>query len=239
MILRRENFQRVYDLTERVLAHIGIEPASTLSAAQVRREHALRSVRALGIAQARWIADYFRSATRFSDDELQPLVDAGNLIRVAVNGWDDCAYVHHDHAGLLARAQQGRLRATHSTLLSPFDPVVWDRARASAMFGFEYTLECYTPGPKRRYGYFVLPILRRGRLVGRLDAKAHRADGTFEIKKLFLEPETTVDESLTNDIAAAIQRCADWHETPRVIVRRSDPPGFAKRLREALATRGR
>jgi len=234
MILRRENFQRVYDLTERVLARIGIDAVANVSAPQVRREHAVRSVRALGVAQARWIADYFRSAKRFTDAELQPLVDTGELIRVEVKAWDQCAYVHREHAALLDRARRGLLRASHSTLLSPFDPVVWDRARASAMFGFDYTLECYTPGPKRRYGYFVLPILRRGRLVGRLDAKAHRADGTFEVRKIFLETGTGVDDSLTSDIAGAIQRCADWHETPRVVVRRSDPPGFAKMLREAL-----
>ena len=234
MIDRRENFQRVYDLTERVLARIGVEPGGDWNEAEVRREHALRSMRALGIAQARWIADYFRSARRFTDAELQPLVDAQALIRVAVKGWEQCAYVHHEHAALLDRARRGRLSALHTTLLSPFDPVVWDRARARVMFGFDYTLECYTPGPKRRYGYFVLPILQRGRLVGRLDAKAHRAEGTFEIKKVFLEAQTKIDDSLTSDIAGAIQRCADWHETPRVIVRRSDPPGFAKLLRQAL-----
>ena len=76
---------------------------------------------------------------------------------------------------------------SHATLLSPFDPVVWDRERASELFGFDYTLECYTPEPKRRYGYFVLPILVGNRLVGRLDAKAHRREGVFEVKALYLE----------------------------------------------------
>ena len=142
--------------------------------------------------------------------------------------------MHRDNAGLLERAQRGRLQATHTTLLSPFDPVVWDRARASAMFGFDYTLECYTPAPKRRYGYFVLPILRRGRLVGRLDAKAHRVDGTFEVKKIFLEPSVKMDDTLVADIAAAIQASADWHETPRVVIRRSDPKDLVKPLRQAL-----
>jgi uncharacterized protein YcaQ len=123
-------------------------------------------------------------------------------------------------------------------LLSPFDPVVWDRARASAMFDFDYTLECYTPAPKRRYGYFVLPILRRGRLVGRLDAKAHRADGMFEVKALYLEPETKIGDDLVADLAAAIQACANWHQTPRVVVRRADPNALVKLLRTALAAGG-
>src|SRR3546814_3108356 len=99
-------------------------------------------------------------------------------------------YVHRDHAEALGKALAGRLRATHTTLLSPFDPLVWDRARALAMFDFEYTIECYTPAPKRRYGYFVLPILHRGRLIGRLDAQAHRDIGQFEVKALFLEPRS-------------------------------------------------
>jgi uncharacterized protein YcaQ len=234
MIARRENFQRVYDLTERVVERLGLQMVEPLDANEIRREHALRAVRALGIAQARWIADYFRSGRRYSDADLQSCVDTGELRRVAVKGWDVSGYVHRDHAGLLDRAQRGRLRATHTALLSPFDPVVWDRARASAMFGFDYTLECYTPAPKRRYGYFVLPILRRGRLVGRLDAKAHRVDGMFEVKKIFLEPEAKIDHALVNDMSVAIQASADWHEAPRVVVRRSDPKGLAGPLREAL-----
>jgi hypothetical protein len=238
MIARRENFQRVYDLTERVVERLGLQRVEPLSAVEIRREHALRAVRALGITQARWIADYFRSGRKHTDADLQRYVDSGELLRVAVSGWEASGYVYRDHAGLLGRAQLGRLRATHTALLSPFDPVVWDRARASAMFGFDYTLECYTPAPKRRYGYFVLPILRRGRLAGRLDAKAHRVDGTFEIKKIFLEPATKVDDALAVDMAAAIQASADWHATPRVVVRRSDPKELAARLREALQAGG-
>ena len=237
MIVRRENFQRVYDLTERVVERFGLQSVAPLSVADIGREHVLRGVRALGIAQARWIADYFRSGRKHKDADLQGYVDRGELLRIEVKGWDDCGYVHRDHADLLERARRGGLRATHTTLLSPFDPVVWDRARASALFGFDYTLECYTPGPKRRYGYFVLPILRRGHLVGRLDAKAHRADGTFEVKKIFLEPATKVDDALIADIAAAIQASADWHEAPHVLIRRSDPKTLVGPLRETLARR--
>jgi hypothetical protein len=237
MIARRENFQRVYDLTERVVERLGLQSVEPLDASQIRREHVLRAVRALGITQAGWIADYFRSGRKHKDSDLQRYVDSGDLLRVVVRGWDASGYVHRDHIGLLERAQRGRLRATHTTLLSPFDPVVWDRTRASAMFGFDYTLECYTPAPKRRYGYFVLPILRRGRLVGRLDAKAHRVDGTFEVKKIFLEPDVNVDGALVADVAEAIQASADWHETPRVVIRRGDPKGLARGLREALQAR--
>jgi hypothetical protein len=235
MIARRENFQRVYDLTQRVLAKARVDVAA-LAPVDAARESVLASVRALGLAQARWIADYFRTAgKKHKDADLQPFVDSGELIRVDVRGWDAPGYVHLDHQPLLKRAQRSALRATHTTLLSPFDPVVWDRSRASALFDFDYTLECYTPGPKRRYGYFVLPILSRGRLIGRLDAKAHRGDGMFEVKALYLESGVDGDDVLIADVAQTIQASANWHGTPRVVVRKCDPPMFAKGLRKALA----
>ncbi len=233
MIARRENFQRVYDLRERVLAKAHMEIAK-MSALDAQREFALGGVRALGIAQARWVADYFRSGRKHKDADLEKYTESGELICVAVKGWEVPGYVHRDHLPLLQRAQRSGLRADYTTLLSPFDPVVWDRARASVLFGFDYTIECYTPGHKRRYGYFVLPILHCGRLIGRLDAKAHRADGLFEIKSLYLEPDTKVTPKLTSDVAKAIDACAQWHATPRVSVRKTDPPEFAKSLRLAL-----
>jgi uncharacterized protein YcaQ len=102
-------------------------------------------------------------------------------------------------------------------------------ARAAA-FGFDYRLECYTPEPKRRYGYFVLPILRRGALVGRLDAKAHRKEGVFEVKSVHLEHGVGVcDEQLSN-VAAAIRECAAWHNTPEVLVRQTGQASVAMRL---------
>jgi len=116
-----------------------------------------------------------------------------------------------------------------TTVLSPFDPVVWDRKRAAAMFGFDYTIECYTPAPKRKYGYFVLPLLSRGRLVGRIDAKAHRAQGVFEVKALYLEPDTRISDRLLNDLRIALRRCAIWHGTPDLRIGRA-PKGVARAL---------
>ncbi|MEH6417590.1 winged helix-turn-helix domain-containing protein [Pseudomonas sp. CGJS7] len=236
MVARRENFHRVYDLSERV-AGVAVPgwDATLIDADTVRRETVLKSVRALGITQARWIADYFRTKPRWRDADLDAYVDRGELLRVAVKGWDAPGYVHPDHAAALSQAAAGRLRATHATLLSPFDPLVWDRERASEFFGFDYTLECYTPEPKRRYGYFVLPILARGRLVGRLDAKAHRAQGEFEIKALHLEEGVAPDEALAAEIAQAIDDCARWHQTPTVKIGRCRPAAFAKPLKAALA----
>jgi uncharacterized protein YcaQ len=235
MIARRDAFQRVYDVTERVLAKAALSvDAPRLDEAELRREFVLGAVRALGIAQARWVADYFRTGRRLKDGDLQPFLDTGELMRVDVGGWEAPGYVHGEHLPLLRRAQRSALRATHTALLSPFDPVVWDRERASALFGFDYRIECYLPAHKRKHGYFVLPILRCGKLIGRLDAKAHRGDGTFEIKSIRLEADVRPDVAMIDDVAAAIHACAQWHETPRVVVRRGDPPQFARQLRAAM-----
>jgi hypothetical protein len=237
MVARRENFQRVYDLAANVLARLDppFDPAlAALSAEALRRRFITDSVRALGVTPADWIADYFRLRPKVTDRELAPLLASGELLVVAVQGWSTPGYVHRDHAGALERAQAGRLRATHTTLLSPFDPLVWDRARALAMFDFEYSLECYTPAAKRRYGYFVLPILHRGRLIGRLDAKAHRADGVFEIKALFLEAGVEPDERLITELARAIRDAAHWHGTGDVRLVRTRPASLARPLRMAL-----
>lgn len=236
MITRRENFQRVYDLSERVVAKAAPfgTPTGIADERAMRRAFQLGAVRALGITQARWVNDYFRAGGKLKDAAFDPLVASGDLRRVDVDGWSNPGYVHRDNHDALKRALDNRLRATHTTVLSPFDPVVWDRERASTMFGFEYRIECYTPAPKRTYGYFVLPILHRGRLVGRLDAKAHRTNGVFEVKALFLEEGVEPTADLAAAIARAIRQCADWHSTPDIAVLRCDPKAFGRLLRAAL-----
>jgi hypothetical protein len=102
------------------------------------------------------------------------------------------------------------------------------------MFDFDYRIECYVPAPKRRYGYYVLPILHRGRLAGRLDAKAHRAEGVFEVKSLYLEEGVEPDSRLVADLAMTITRTARWHETPQVRLERCRPTALAPLLRAAL-----
>ncbi len=237
MIARRENFQRVYDIAERVIATAAAHaaPRPVDDPAAMRRSFVLGAVHALGITRARWINDYFRTRGRLKDADLDAHVDAGELVRVEVEGWPTPGYVHAANAALLDGARGGRLRATRNVLLSPFDPLVWDRERAADFFGFDYRIECYTPAPRRRYGYFVLPILCRGRLVGRLDAKAHRGDGVFEVKALFLQEGQRPDAVLARAVAAAIDECAQWHATPRIRIGRCEPSGFRRELVAALA----
>ncbi len=230
MIARRQNFQRVYDLAERV--HPDWDDARMPPLAEVCRTFALRTVKALGLARAAWIPDYHR--TRRPHVHPARLADEGLLLRARVTGWDDPVYIHPDHLQLAQQAASGTLTPTLSTLLSPFDPAVWDRRRALDLFDFDYRLECYTPAAKRRYGYFTLPLLRRGALVGRVDAKAHRRQGVFELKAVFFEPGLRVSDALLRDVAGALLRCARWHGCPQVVVNRTEPEALAGRLAALL-----
>jgi uncharacterized protein YcaQ len=236
MITRRENFHRVYDLRERVLAKAlpDWEDALAPKEQEVRRALALKAVRALGVASARWVPDYFRTPKKGVARLLEELADEGELVHAGIEGLDEPAYIHPDNAGPAEKILSGGLRSSVTTLLSPFDPVVWDRARALELFDFEYKIEVYTPAARRRYGYYSLPILHNGALVGRLDAKAHRKQGTFEIKAIHLEPDTPVNHDLVSGLADALRDCAGWHKTPEVLVRWSDPSELTKTLRLAL-----
>jgi uncharacterized protein len=191
-------------------------------------------VRALGVTSARWVADYVRTSQRDTAALPAALAAEGALAEVHVEGWQQPGYIHPENLPLAASAAAGTLAPELTSLLSPFDPLVWDRARALAMFGFDYRIECYTPAPKRRYGYFTLPILRRGQLIGRLDPKAHRKEGLFEIKALHLEPGIRVTSELVDDIAGALREFADWHATPTVELRLSDPPKLAALVQRAV-----
>ncbi len=234
MIARRHNFQRVYDLAERVLP--GWDDSRLPGMDETRRELALKTVRALGLARAAWVADYYR--TRPPRPDLEALAGEGMLLRARVQGWKDTVYIHHELADLAQAAADGTLAPTLTTILSPFDPVVWDRRRALDLFGFDYRLECYTPADKRRYGYFTLPILRRGALVGRIDAKAHRRGGIFELKNLVLEPGVRVSERFVRDVAGAVQRLANWHGCPLVQMQACEPAAFGAALRAEFDAQG-
>lgn len=232
MIARRENFQRVYDLSERVLASAksGAQPG----AEEAQREFAIKAICALGISTVKWVSDYFRTNTKQTARAMAALVDEGELIPIQVEGWKEQAFVSPSNRKLLTDTISGKIQMELTTLLSPFDPLIWDRQRARTVFNFEYRLECYTPESKRRYGYFTLPILHLGELIGRLDAKAHRKDEVFEIKFVSLEPGVKATDDLLVRLATVIQSFARWHKTPYVVVRKSEPLRLARQLSKAI-----
>jgi uncharacterized protein YcaQ len=233
MIARRHHFQRVYDLRERVLP--AWDDKQMPSPQDVQRTLMLKAVRALGVTTAPWVADYFRTRKQDTIPLVAQLAEEGALLTAHVEGWDSPVYIHPDHRETAEQAGENALRPQLTTLLSPFDPLVWDRERTRMLFGFDYTLECYTPAPKRRYGYFTLPILHRGGLIGRIDAKTHRQDAYFEIKAFYLEPGVRITDRLVTEVARVLRTCAAWHGTPEVVICRSDPPQVAALLQRAIA----
>lgn len=231
MVVRRENFQRVYGLREDVLP--GWHDTHAASEADADDFMVAKSIEALGVATGRWIADYYRLPVARTMRALDRLLEAGAVLETEIEGLGR-AFVHQSNAGLVRNAVKGRLEPTRTVLLSPFDPVVWHRLRASELFGFDYLIECYTPAEKRIYGYFTLPVLHRGRLVGRLDPKAHRSTGVFEVRALHLEPGFDPDDRFVTGLAETLTGFARWHGTPRVIVGRCDPPDLQEALIQAL-----
>ena len=228
MVATRHHFQRIYDLRERVLPNW--DDAQTPPVEAVHETFVLNTVKALGVTKAAWIADYFRLGKKVAQPVIDHLAKRGQLHTVQVEGWDVPGYFHPDHRDAIEAAAHGQIPVSRTTLLSPFDPIVWDRARAQDVFKFTYQIECYTPAPKRRYGYFTLPMLHRNRLIGRLDPKAHRKAGVFEVKALHLEPGVIVDDALVAEVKLALHACAAWHNTPQVVVREATEPGLAERL---------
>jgi uncharacterized protein len=228
MVARRDNFQRVYDLRERVLP--GWDDSKVPPLEQVHRQFVLNSVMALGVSKPEWIADYVRISKAHAGTALKTLAAQGVLKTVSVQGWDTPGYYHPANEHLLAAATDENPPMARTTLLSPFDPIVWHRARALDLFRFDYRIECYTPAAKRKYGYFTLPILHKNALIGRLDPKAHRREGIFEVKSLHVEPGVVLEDELVAEVRKALKECAAWHRTPQLVVRQTSAPGLARQL---------
>lgn len=224
MVVRRENFQRVYDLTERVLPDW--DDSTVLPTDEVFRILILKSIEALVIARREWVADYYRLPKRTVLTMLEDMVATGELNEIRVEGWMEPALYVKDNEPVLKAAKQGKLKATHTTLLSPFDPVMWDRERARQLFGFDFMIQAYTVAEKRQFGYFPLPLLHNGELIGRLDCKAHRKEKVFEVKGFYLETGVELTDDMADKIAGAISCCAAWHQAPQVVMGESVPTGL-------------
>jgi hypothetical protein len=214
MVVERRNFQRVYDLTARAMPEWNDE-LHLIHRDEAERQMLENSARSLGIFRPEWLADYYR----LRKISVKPLIakweEQGIAIPVEVEGLGEM-WVHSSLLSLLPAAEKNTLKATYSAVLSPFDPLVWDRKRAEVFFDFSYRLECYTPAEKRKHGYFVLPLLHRGALVGRMDAKMHRKQGELEIISLYLEEGVKPGKSLAEGLHGALTEFAAWQNAVRI-----------------------
>jgi uncharacterized protein YcaQ len=203
----RRNFERLYALPEQVLPagllHVEIPKADAV------RELVRRSSRALGIGTAKDIADYYRLANADTRAAIQELVDAGELRPVTVPGWRAAAFLHAE-----ARIPRS---ITAAALLSPFDPIVWERTRALTMFGFHYRIEIYTPAAQRTFGYYTLPVLVDEALVGRVDLKSDRQNGVLRVQSAW--HEAGAPAGMEERLAPLLCAAAEWQGLGGIEVR--------------------
>lgn len=196
----RRGFERIYDLPERVLPSNVIN-APTPREDEAQRELLRRSIRALGIASERCLRDYFRLSPQDAKARIPELVESGDLVPVTLEGWSGPVYL--DSQAKMPRRVEAR------ALVSPFDPIVWERTRTERLFDFRYRIEIYTPAEKREFGYYCLPFLLGENIVARVDLKADRAQGTLLVHSIHPEASVTPDD-IAPALGDELRLMADW-----------------------------
>jgi uncharacterized protein YcaQ len=219
---RTSGFERLYDVTERVIpAAVLALPTPTREDAQ--RELVRRAAVAHGVGTEKDLRDYFRLRPDEARVAVASLVEEGALLQVEVEGWRQPAYLHVD---------AGRPRwVRRQALLSPFDPLVWERSRTERLWGVDYRIEIYVPAPKRVYGYYCLLFLQDEAIRARVDLKADRRAGALRVLSAWREPEALPGATAAG-LAEELRRAAAWQGLDDVVV--EDRGDLARELLSAL-----
>ena len=234
MVADRVNFQRVYDVRERVLPEwVDTTPVDPDEARRFCLEQAAK---ALGVFEPGHLTLYAYMRATPARSLVRALIETGALVEIqgesmsGVRTW----MVHRESLPLLQRAADGELKPERTTFLAPFDSLFWAWERDQRLWGFKQLLECYKPAEDRIYGYFCFPILHKDRLVGRFDPKLDRKSGVLHLNALYLEPGIEPDDELLAGVAAAMGDFLSWHGARSLKILKSDPPAFGEKLLSAL-----
>ena len=218
----RPGFERVYDLPQRVIPP-AIRDLPVPDEAEAHRELTRIASRALGVATASDLRDYFRLPAEGYKDRIAELVEEGSLLPVTVEGWSQQAWLSPD--ARFPRKVEAR------ALLAPFDPLVWERSRAERLFDFRYRIEIYTPAKKRAFGYYVLPFLLGERIVARVDLQRDRAASVLRVQSAHAEPHAPPETA--DELLAELRLMADWLGLERIEI--AGAGDLAPALSRALA----
>ena len=234
-ISNRVNFQRIYDVWERVIPE-WVDRNEPTEVEGLKRLLEI-SLRSLGACEPVQVGDYFHAKRTEAKPLVESLMADGTFAQVRGRMADGDVrelLVHRDNLRTLEMAADGELRAGRTTFLSPFDSLFWARGRDMSFWKFRQTLECYVPEPKRIWGYFCLPILYGDRLVGRFDPKVERRTGILRIKALYLEPGVRPSGRLAASVARAMRDFMRFHRATDLVIEDSEPLEFGKKVEATM-----
>lgn len=223
----RDKFSRIYALPEQVLPQEILN--QTIAPKDAKRKLITQAATALGVGTKSDILDWHRIKNADAENIIEELVEGGHLVEIAVEGWREPAYAPPK------TLNQKTLSTSKTTLISPFDPLVWHRPRTQRLFDFHYRIEIYTPEPKRQFGYYTLPVLHKNRIVGRIDLKNNRQENCLIAKASWHELSLAPKEVSTTSAALArhLALVAKWQNCNRVQI---EPKGnWASELRTYFA----
>jgi uncharacterized protein YcaQ len=230
----RDKFSRRYALPEQVLTGDTlarmVDPNPDYD--QILRTLIERAAKVEGVATVKDLADFVRLKIDRVAPRVQELVDAGVLVEIAVEGFKDLGYMHRQWQSAAAQSQLSK--PNQVTLLSPFDPLTRNRDRAIRLFDFDYKIEIYVPEPKRIYGYYTLPLLRNGNLVGRIDLKSERKARELLVQSAWheLDVKPAAVDALAHDLVKHLGEVEAWQGLSTTVV--ADKGNLAPALRSAL-----